>query len=954
MATTTQGGPDAGTHDGPLVERRFTIAGEDPFDTVEWSKRDAWPHDSPYHMKDVEAPVSWSQQAVDITAKLYLSKGAEPETSIRQLIDRVVNRITVEGIIAGYFGHANVSAEISARSLPIDIMCFSLDDEARVFYEELVYICLHQLATFNSPVWFNIGRPDRPQCPSACYILSVDDNTESILRWAHDEAFIFKAGSGSGANVSNIRGSMETLSTGGVASGPVSYMRVPNAVAETIKSGGTTRRAARIVQLDVDHPDIVDFIRCKVREEERMMMLAEAGVNISMDREGERNVAETTSYQSANNSVRASDEFMRRATDPDEMLSWQLNPRGGGDGESVNASWLLDEMASAAHACADPGIMFDDTINAWNTTPNAGRIRSTNPCGELHTPDVSSCNLGSLNIVALLDDRNELRCDDACHVIDVMTTAMDVLVEFCELPTDLLTERTKRYRWLGLGCSNMGAAIMSKGLAYDSDEGRDFAASVMSLITGRCYRRSAELARVVGQFEGYDGNQQAMDEVIDKHRKHLPSPAYQGGALWSAASVAWLDARRGGQQHGYRNAQASVIAPGGTTSFFMDCDTTGIEPSFSLVQHKTLSGGGSMVLVNQSVGRALQSLGYTIDDAIDMTEALRLGGVDDFMNLLEPEHRDVFDGANDISAMGHIKMLAAVQPWISGASSKTCNLSSSATPSDIRECFISAWKLGVKCIAVYRDGSKARQVLSTAPKKEIVDDTGDIDDQIRQIEGPRRRRLPRTRRNCVTHKIHIRSALGADHEGYIGAGVYPDGTLGEVFMEGFGRMGGFVQNVLSAWATDLSISLQYGVPFDVLVRKHVGHSDETGGVVVPGDDGEPLVIRSCDSIVDYIARWLVSEFGDVDLQDELGVMTGAVKARKTAAIDGALPPSYAQGGIVQPETPQKITAMIASSNGHARETVMSAQTCPACRTPMQRTGTCLRCPSCGETSGGCG
>ncbi len=1017
-------------HDEHLVHRRFTVAGQDPFRTVEWGVREAWTRDSPYYMKIVEAPISWSQQAVDITAKLYLSKGAEPETSVRQLVHRVVNKITAEGMRAGYFGWPAEVVERLGCEI-VDVSLLSDDDEARVFYDELVYVCLHQMATFNSPVWFNIGRDDRPQAPSACYILNVEDNTESIMRWARDEAFIFKAGAGSGVNVSDIRASIEELSAGGVASGPVSFMRVPNAVAETIKSGGTTRRAARIVQLDVDHPDIVDFIRCKPREEERLRIIAAAGLDVGMGEEGERNVAEMTSYQSANNSVRVTDEFMNAA---EHHGSFVLRPRKNSDQIFVSASDILDEMAAAAHVCADPGIMFDDTINSWNTTPSAGRIRSTNPCGELHTPDNSSCNLGALNVARFLDDDGSVRVTDVRHVVDVMTTAMDVLVEFCELPTDVLTQRTKRYRWLGLGMTNLGAAIMSKGLAYDSHEGRDFAASVMALITGRCYLQSTKLAEKMGPFADYDGNREPMLGVIRKHRDCLPHPDTIMSILWSSASTAWDEVEHRGRLHGFRNAQASVIAPNGTTSFFLGCDTTGIEPSFSLVQYKDLSGGGSMVLVNGFVGRALKSLGHDETEIEAMLVTLHRKGVDEFMLDVEPEHQEVFHGANDISADGHVKMLAAVQPWLSGAASKTINLPHHATPADIRECFIMAWKLGVKCIAVYRDGSKARQVLSTSESKKDGDGGEEFKDELVRVEDallrarlmvppatnlpgvssrtptswesdasdpvtdlkavlgdelgvavakplvtPKRRRLPRTRRNGITHKIHIRSSLG-EQEGYVGASTYDDGTLGEVFMEGFGRMGGFVQNVLSAWSTDFSIALQYGVPFEVLVRKHVGHSDETGGVVVPDPAGEPLVVRSCDSIVDYIARWLVSEFGDVDLQEELGVMTDAVKARKTAQLDAmtlAVPDGVEagvftssggfvarQGGAIElsgidlapvgtNERRVQVAALLASSNGHAKESTVSAQACPSCRAPMQRTGTCMMCSQCGHQSGGC-
>jgi ribonucleoside-diphosphate reductase alpha chain len=924
--------------DQSLAQRYFTREGEDPFDQVEWKSFDCWPEDSPYHMKGVEAPDFWSQQAVDITAKLYLAKGDKPEKSIRQLIDRVCAKITYEGVKSGYFGED--IPPVHRAAVFAEDEWHQLTASALDFYTELCYICLHQLATFNSPVWFNIGRNDRTQCPSACFLTSVEDNTESIMKWARDEAFIFKAGAGNGLNISALRASNEPLSTGGTSSGPISFIRIANAVAEAIKSGGQTRRAAKMLQMDADHPDILDFVECKIREEDRLRLLAKIGVNIGLDIEGERNIAELTSYQSANHSVRVTDEFMKLATtETKQVPSWKLIPRKNGPIKHILASDLLNKMSEAVWNCADPGIMFHDIINLWHTTPNDGPIRTSNPCAETHLVDNSSCNLGSINVLKFINENGTFQVDDFRQTVDVMTLAMEILVEFCELPTELLTKRTKQYRWLGLGVSNMGAAIMVQGFPYDSDPGRDFAASVMALLTGRCYRKSSLIAEQMGSFDGFISNRQPMLNVICKHMDAIPEPAV---GIWEGALVDWCDAHRFGCEYGFRNAQASVIAPAGTTSYYMDCDTTGIEPAFSLVTYKTLAGGGSMKLVNNSVKRTAELLGgYSDENLIAMADG-------DFSSI-SPEDESIFYGANEISAEGHIKMLAAVQPFISGAASKTINMPNDATSEEIRDAFIMAWKLGVKCIAIYRDGSKARQVLSTKSKvEESVERKGLIGvsgphpeckhlDEVDLISPmPTRRRLPRTRKS-ITHKIHVRSSMG-EHEGYITAGCHTDGTLGEVFLEGFGRMGGFTQNVLAAWATAFSVGLQYGVPLEVLVRKHVGHCDETGGIVLPDPEGNSLAIRTCDSIVDYIARWIVSEFGSVDLQEELGVMTEAVKERKVLVDVHLSQPVYIE--------------TFTNGNGHAKNIEFSANSCPECLKPLHRAGSCWTC-SCGFNTG-CG
>jgi ribonucleoside-diphosphate reductase alpha chain len=954
-----------------LVRRFFTDPSTSPFDTVEWETRDAWPSASKYHNPGILVPKFWSQQALDITSKLYLAKAeAYEEKSIRQLIERVVSQYAIQAILNDYFMPYCIPVEymgmldapgVRLRALEIirEKCSRNLTDPAPIiFYDELCYILLHQLAAFNSPVWFNVGRPDRPQQISACYILSVGDDTTSIMETAQREAFIFKGGSGSGFSVSDIRGSDEPLSTGGTASGPVSFMRLWDASAGTFKSGGTTRRAAKLANCTVDHPDIVEFIECKAREEERLRVLAAAGVNIGFDEEGERNVAEATSFQNANNSVGVTHEFMRKVVgeDPDDLF--MLRDRSRPRERPMSALELMDKIVSAAWACADPGLQFMDTINSMHTTPVldgvSSPIRSTNPCGEYMSNDDTSCNLASMNVLKFLrpcqaGDRAEpgfsmFAIDDYRHTVQTMILAMDVGISFSSSPDEVITERTKKLRQLGLGYSNMGAAIMAQGWSYDSSEARDFATSVTALTTGVAYEMSAILAEAKEPFHYYDENSRWMHDVIERHVEALPSNVSEVDTpIWVCAVDAWRAAGERGVDHGFRNAQVTVIAPAGSISYLMDCDTTGIEPAFQLVSYKELAGGESMTIVNQSVRRALSVLGY---DAIDETvEAIGRGD----MSSISEEDRAVFAGANDISVDGHLRMLAAVQPFVSGGISKTINMPEQATVADVRNAYVQAWRLGLKGISIYRDGSKARQVLAAVPKVEVESAVEEASQTLlepffserldtRQEAPPsRRKRLPRRRRS-VTHKIQVQGQLG-EHEGYVTIGFYEDGRIGEMFLEGFGRMGGFTQNALAQWATDFSIALQYGVPLGVLLTKHVGQADETGGMVAPDPDGNPLVARSCDSIIDYVVKLVASESGDVDLQEELGVMTKAVKARKMGLDLGS-------GGDTS--APHRMH----STNGHARSVVMGP-TCTQCGKTMHRAGSCWQCP-CGNSSGGCG
>ncbi len=964
----------------PLVRRRFTKAGEDPFETVEWERRDAMAGD--FFQSDVEAPMDWSNDSIGVVAKLYFATvDGVREDSVRQMIHRVVGKISSEGRKQGHL---------------------SDDDDHMIFYDELSYICLHQMAGFNTPTWLNIGVPGRRQTGHACYPLSVQDHMlgeDGIVDWWRKEAMIFKSGGGAGINLSRLRGSMETLSTGGKASGPIPYMRAANAAAETLKSGGAHRRAAKFLCLDADHPDIIEWIDCKPREDKVMLDLMATGHDLSIfTPDGERNVAEVTSFQSGNISVSASDALME-AVENDEL--WDLTARTTGEIISTHrARDIMKRIAQAAWQCADPGMIFIDTINRHHTTPSAGPITTVNTCGEICQNDDTACNLAALNILKFVktgedfeepDDLSSvLDADGFCHTVDVMMTAMDIVNGFSELPTERITERTRAMRQCGLGLTNLGAAIMAQGMPYDSDDARDFGSSVTALLTGRAYAHSAVMAKKLGAFGLFYDNRDVMLDVVGRQAVAVEVKRNQNGihSAWEAAHRQWFSAQAMALETGFRNSQVTAMMPTGTVSFLLGADTTGIEPAFSLVTHKQLAAAGKMRMVNQSARLGAQALGGYSDDNL-------LAMADGDFSCISEEDLPTFAtavGENSIAPMGHLRMVEELQRFTTQAISKTLNVPNSTTADEIMDLYVEAWKRGCKTISVYRDGSKATQVLSAAPKKDIVEDEEAYDSlSVEHTEGdkyvaeslaaitgqmsqaqpmPVRRRLPRTRPRTVRHKISVQSSVGL-HEGYISASFYADDTLGEVFLEGFGKMGGFTQNALSAWMTDLSIALQYGVPFDVLVRKHVGHSDETGGVVSPDPSGEPMVIRSCESIIDYVARWLVAEAGDIELQEELGVMTDAVKARKIASYTPGSKIEFASGGFVGPRsgpheprvhldevelmTPETWKAAgLAISNGHARETTISAQSCPACSMPMRRTGTCLTCTSCGTSSGGCG
>ncbi len=936
------------------IKRFFTTPGTHPFDAVEWELRNAHIGHGDrvaFEQTNVEFPKSWSQNATNIVSQKYFrGQIGNParEHSVKQMIGRVAGTIAGWGAERGYF---------------------ATSEDAEVFEHELAHILLHQMAAFNSPVWFNVGFEERPQC-SACFILSVEDTMESILAWNTKEGNIFRGGSGSGINLSNIRGSMEPLAKGGTASGPVSFMRGADSWAGTIKSGGKTRRAAKMVVLDVDHPDIREFIWCKAKEEDKAAALRDAGFDMSIDGDGFFSIQ----YQNANNSVRVTDEFMQAVEDDGE---WNLIARSTGEpvGEPVSARELMREIAEAAYRCADPGVQYDTTINRWHTSPNSGRINASNPCSEYMHVDDSACNLASINLMKFRRADGTLDVESFEHVVDVLLLAQEIIVGPSSYPTEEIGVNARAFRQLGLGYANLGAYLMSNGMPYDSDSGRETAAAITALMTGRAYRRSAEIAGALGPYEHYEKNRDGHNHVMRMHRDAsyvIPEQDSADGELLAAARRSWEEAVELGELHGYRNAQATVLAPTGTISFLMDCDTTGVEPDFSLVKFKELVGGGQMTIVNRTVPLALQTLGYS-DTQIEQIEAhlAEHGTIVGAPGLAE-EHLPVFDvavGERAISHMGHIKMMGAVQPFISGAISKTVNLPQEATVEDIADAYTQAWRLGVKALAIYRDGSKTAQALRTDAKQE-VEAPADVEALLEQARaegrsealaeaGPLRKRMPRERQS-ITHKFSI-----AGHEGYITAGMYEDGSVGEIFLTDIGKEGSTLRGMMNSFATAISISLQYGVPLETLVQKFSYMRFEPEGITQNPE------IPFAKSMPDYIMRWLASRFLDVDAQEELGILTPAVRARQ-AAQDAAqsVRASDTAGPVATDETegPQASTGN--GGNGGSSAPAASftdsppvvpaklqgfdlGPACGQCGGMMQRTGSCYTCSSCGNNTG-CG
>jgi ribonucleoside-diphosphate reductase alpha chain len=927
---------------GLTIERIFTTAGVHPYDEVTWERRDVvqnnWKTgDVVFEQRGVEFPDFWSVNASTIVTTKYF-RGAvgtdAREWSLRQVIDRVVTTYRAAGEEHGYF---------------------ATSEDAEVFEHELTWMLMHQVFSFNSPVWFNVGTA-APQQVSACFILSVDDTMDSILNWYKEEGRIFKGGSGAGLNLSRIRSSKELLSSGGTASGPVSFMRGADASAGTIKSGGATRRAAKMVVLDVDHPDIEEFVETKAREEDKIRVLRDAGFDMDL---GGKDIV-SVQYQNANNSVRVSDEFMRAVQDdkPFDLLA----RTDGSAVESIEAKGLFTKIAQAAWECADPGIQYDDTINDWHTTPESGRINASNPCSEYMHLDNSSCNLASLNLLKFLRTDDTFDAETFVKCVELIITAMDISITFADFPTEAIGDTTRAYRQLGIGYANLGALLMASGLAYDSDGGRALAAAITSLMTGTAYKRSAELAGIVGPYEGYARNSEGHRRVMRKHaaaNDSLRSVSELDRSVQAVATRVWDEGNRLGEKQGWRNAQASVLAPTGTIGLMMDCDTTGIEPDLALVKFKKLVGGGSMQIVNQTIPRALRKLGYTEETVEAIVEHIaEHGNVIDAPGL-RTEHYPVFDcamGARTIEAMGHVRMMAAVQPFLSGAISKTVNLPESATVDDIEHVYFEGWRLGLKALAVYRDNCKVGQPLSDAKAKSGSSDAAATTDVVVEYR-PTRRRLPKSRPSQTL------SFAVAGAEGYMTSGSYPDDGLGEIFLK-MSKQGSTLAGMMDAFSIAVSIGLQYGVPLEQFVSKFTNMRFEPAGMT---DDPD---VRMASSVVDYIFRRLALDYLPFDSRSALGIHTAEERARaldtgvyapiedevdveglaQSAPVESEAAPAPASAPHVAEPAPADVhtsTELLEALQG----TTADAPLCMTCGTKMRPAGSCYVCEGCGSTSG---
>jgi len=934
---------------GLRVERVYTTSGVHPYDEVSWERRDVvmtnWRDGSVnFEQRGVEFPDFWSVNAANIVTTKYF-RGAvgtdAREWSLRQLIDRVVHKYRWAGEVYGYFAS------------PAD---------AEVFEHELAWMLLHQVFSFNSPVWFNVGTSS-PQQVSACFILAVEDTMDSILNWYREEGLIFKGGSGAGLNLSRIRSSRELLSSGGTASGPVSFMRGADASAGTIKSGGATRRAAKMVVLDIDHPDVVEFIETKAKEENKIRVLRDAGFDMDL---GGSDIT-SVQYQNANNSVRVSDAFMRAV---EEGTTFGLRARKSNEVlETIDAKALFRQIAKAAWECADPGVQYDDTINDWHTNPETGRITASNPCSEYMSLDNTSCNLASLNLLKFLRDDNTFDSARFVKAIELIITAMDISICFADFPTEAIAVNTRAYRQLGIGYANLGALLMASGLAYDSDGGRALAGAITSLMTGTSYRRSAELAGVVGPYEGYARNTAAHARVMRKHAaaNDTARPLHDTDRrLYALAAEEWATGNRLGEMQGWRNAQASVLAPTGTIGLMMDCDTTGIEPDLALVKFKKLVGGGSMQIVNQTVPHALRVLGYQEEQVEAIVEYIAERGYAVDAPGLRPEHYEVFDcamGTRAIKPMGHVQMMAAVQPFLSGAISKTVNLPETATIEDIEDVYFQGWKLGLKALAVYRDNCKVGQPLSagTSAASTATAAAEPVLEKVVEYR-PTRTRLPKSRPSRTT------SFTVGGAEGYMTAGSYPDDGLGEVFLK-LGKQGSTLAGVMDAFSIAISIALQYGVPLETYVQKFTNMRFEPAGLT---DDSD---IRMAQSVLDYIFRRLALDYLPFETRSSLGIYTAAERTRALATGSYEAAPdeedfeSLAQSAPVNqtrsalanqvhdevvvdtaheaPPTAHSSTELVESIIG----TSADAPLCMNCGTKMRPAGSCFVCEGCGSTSG---
>ena len=913
---------------GITIQRYFTQPNVDPFEAVEWEKRRAVISgengEVVFEQRDVDIPKSWSQLATNVVVSKYFRGPLgtpQRESSVRQMIGRVVNTITTWGKQGNYFASA---------------------EDAKTFSDELTHLLVQQKLAFNSPVWFNVGVEPHPQC-SACFILSVDDTMDSILDWYRKEGVIFKGGSGAGVNLSKIRSAKEQLGGGGTASGPVSFMRAADASAGVIKSGGKTRRAAKMVVLNADHPDILEFIQCKVEEEKKAWTLIEAGYDGSIDGDAYNSVF----FQNANNSVRATDGFMQAVINNAE---WQTRFVITGDPcASYQARDLMHRIATATHHCGDPGMQFDTTINDWHTCPNTGRINASNPCSEYMHLDNSACNLASLNLLKFVKDDGGFDTVAFKHAVDISMTAQDIIIDNSSYPTEEITANAKAFRELGLGYANLGALLMSLGLPYDSEAGRQYAGAVTALMTGQAYLQSARIAKEIGPFSGYAENSKPMLKVIDKHRAHTHklNPALVPLDLLSDARKVWDEALVLGQTVGYRNSQATVLAPTGTIAFMMDCDTTGVEPDIALVKYKRLVGGGMLKIVNNTVPRSLKRLGYDSKEVQSIVEYIDEHETIEGAPYLHDEHLNVFDcafkptnGSRTIHHLGHLRMMGAVQPFISGAISKTINMPNDATVEDITDAYIESWKLGLKAVAIYRDGCKRVQPLGTQKQSQpAVPSAGQT--AVTAEPKPVRRHLPEDR-DAICHKFEI-----AGHQGYIHVGFYEDGTPGEMFIR-MAKEGSTISGLMDTIATLTSVSLQYGVPLEALVNKFSHVRFEPSGFTRNPD------IPFAKSLTDYIFRFLGTRFLSAEQKQEAGL---AEMKPESVQTDSHTPEPVAPVKHDVETTRAAIDERIQQrpvDTAYTRptwQTQADAPSCADCGSIMIRNGSCYKCLDCGSTSG---
>ena len=908
---------------GIHVERRFTHEGVHPFDEVTWETRTAAigneKGESVFEQKDCEIPTFWSQMATNVVvSKYFRGKLGTPgrETSVKQMISRVADTIGKWGREGGYF---------------------ATETDAQAFQDELTHLLLHQKMSFNSPVWFNLGvATSKPQI-SACFINSVEDTMESILTLAKTEGMLFKYGSGTGTNLSTIRSATKSLAGGGTASGPVSFMKGFDAFAGVIKSGGTTRRAAKMVILNSDHPDVEEFITCKVSEERKAWALIEAGYDSAFTGEAYASVF----FQNSNNSVRVTDEFMRAVQDDRD---WHLRAVTNSNRilKTVKARDLMRLIAESAWQCGDPGMQYDTTINDWHTSAVTGRINASNPCSEYMFLDDTSCNLASINLTRFLNDDGSIDIEAYKHAIHITITAQEILVSNASYPTEKISKNSEEFRPLGLGYANLGALLMARGVPYDSPQGRDLAACLTSILTGEAYAQSARIAREIGPFSGYAANRQPMLRVVGKHREasyNIPTDNIEPD-LVGAARHAWDEAHELGARHGYRNAQATVLAPTGTISFMLDCDTTGVEPDIALVKYKKLVGGGMLKMVNGTVPAALRRLGYGETAIGDIIAFIDANDTIEGAPTLRDEDIAVFDcaftpqnGKRSISWQGHLRMMAAVQPFISGAISKTVNMPNEATVEDIERAYTDGWKLGLKAVAIYRDGSKKSQPLATSIDKT----TGH---RVQVVERPLRKRLP-AERTAITHKFEV-----GGHEGYITVGLYEDGTPGEIFLR-MAKEGSTVSGLMDSFATAVSLALQYGVPLPALVDKFSHTRFDPQGFTRNPE------IPIAKSVMDYIFRWLASKFLPQEERDRLGIIRREPDGSVTEPVSAA--DVEIEAMATMPITPsaaarKPVTAIPTTSAG-AFINQEDAPTCSDCGSLMVRNGACYKCHNCGATSG---